>query len=455
MQIALSKNAVEFAFRQTSGIVCRFSLHYETAENKQSSEFENSCGCLFYREVFMGFIRTELKKIFVCIFTVLFFALSAEQMYSPSWGYSLDLPEGFGLTQHEGSSRYLFQHSVFPVDLHIALYKKEKFENVQKTSEHIFSQFSEIKLTHKDIPFLWRNKTALLSNVDFMYSPSKDYKPKELLGWLLILELPDNSGWLVLFSYSDKKDSKNCEPVIISALDSVFTDIMSYLEPGPVTAALYPKTGEKEINYTFNNKKIKFTVDNSDAEANRSVIDREFKLLTSYLNNPNLTEAWKRYYRIIFRDAWSRIYPASAAIQSAFSFYGNEGAEKASKELLLFVQDFKYERNHQGSDFLNLPEAFLEKRGDCDSRALLMVLILKQMNIDAVLLVSGTKSHALAGTDCGGSGACFTHNGKNYLLGETTAHVPIGEIAEEMSNPEDWFAVDFYIDENSVKKEAE
>ncbi|WP_192815138.1 hypothetical protein [Treponema pedis] len=52
MQIALFKNAVEFAFRQTSCIVCRFSLRPETAEILQSSEFENSCGCRIYREAY-------------------------------------------------------------------------------------------------------------------------------------------------------------------------------------------------------------------------------------------------------------------------------------------------------------------------------------------------------------------------------------------------------------------
>ncbi|WP_264080097.1 hypothetical protein [Treponema pedis] len=43
MQMALPKNAVEFAFRQTSDIVCRFSLHYETAENHQCSIFDKIC----------------------------------------------------------------------------------------------------------------------------------------------------------------------------------------------------------------------------------------------------------------------------------------------------------------------------------------------------------------------------------------------------------------------------
>lgn len=127
-----------------------------------------------------------------------------------------------------------------------------------------------------------------------------------------------------------------------------------------------------------------------------------------------------------------------------FSFLGKENAERVAKELLLFVQNFKYERHHEGSDFINLPQAFLEQRGDCDCRALLMVLMLKQMNYDGVLLVSGTKSHSMAGINLPeSSGAFFSYNGINYLLAETTAHIPIGEIVDAMPTQEDWFAVDF------------
>lgn len=384
------------------------------------------------------------NKILKCVVFFFFgFCIYAEQLYSPTWGYSLDLPEGFALTNSESNFHYLFQHTILPVDLQIALYKNEEFEDVQKTAEHIFSQ---LKMAHKDIQFMWRNRPALLSMVNFIYSPSKEYKQKELSGWLLTLELPNNSSKLVLLSYTDKEKSAQCEPLMVSALDTVFTDALSYIEPGPITAALYPKTGTMETEYFFNNKKIKFSLDKSDAEANKSVIEREFSLLTVYLNSEHLVEAWKRYYKIIFRDSWSRIYPATAAIQSEFSLLGTENAERATKEVLFFVQNFQYERNRNGSDLMNLPQAFLEKRGDCDCRSLLMTLILKQLNIDAFLLISGTKSHALAGVDCEGSGACFSHNGKNYLLAETTAHVPLGEIDDEMSNPEDWFAVDFYID---------
>ena len=385
--------------------------------------------------------------LFLSCFVFLSVSLSAEQMYSPSWGYALDLPEDFVLANREGNERYLFQHAILPVDLQIALYEEPQFKTVKEAAEHVFKQ---LKMTHKDVPFIWRNKEALLSSVSFLYSPSEKYKPKELSGWVLSLELPNKTGWLVLLTYTDKDKAKECENLMISSLDTVYTDTMSYFEPGPVTTALYPKTKEKTIEYTFNNKNISFTIDESDAEANKSVIDREFSVLTMYLNHDNLIAAWQRFYKIIFRDAWNRIAPASFAVYTSLFDENNQNgfAEKAAKELLFLVQNFNYERDRKGSDFINLPQALTEKRGDCDSRALLMVLMLKQMNIDAVLLVSPNKSHAIAAVDCPGSGTCFTHNGRDYLGCETTAHVPIGEIADEIAAPENWFPVDFYVIEN-------
>ncbi len=62
MQIALSKNAVEFAFRQTSDIVCRFSLRCETAENHQSSIFDKICAWWFYLEAYFRQCRSHCLK---------------------------------------------------------------------------------------------------------------------------------------------------------------------------------------------------------------------------------------------------------------------------------------------------------------------------------------------------------------------------------------------------------
>ncbi len=403
------------------------------------------------------------KKLNILLFTLIFnlfciLGISAEALTSPTWGYSLDLPEGFVLANREGNSRYLFQHSIQPVDLQIALYAKGEFSSPKQNAEHIFAQ---LKMKHKDKPFDWHYKKAYLSMIEFEYAPSEKYQKKRLAGWLLVLELPNDKGNLVMLTYTDADKAKTCEPLMISSLDTVFTDVNSYFIPGPVTTALYPERGKEEVNYKFNDKNIKFKMDISDPEANKSVVDREFQLLTIYLNRDNVFEAWKRYYQIIFRDAWSRIQSFTLALQMAYPELMSEtgiAPEKATELLLKFVQNFKYIRDRKGSDFTNLPQAVLQKKGDCDARSLLLVLVLKQMNIDAVLLISPTKHHSIAAVDYGKeyfdkaqndkttNKHFFEHIGKNYIMTETTAHVEAGNLDDRL-NDADWFVVDFFLDD--------
>ena len=65
------------------------------------------------------------------------------------------------------------------------------------------------------------------------------------------------------------------------------------------------------------------------------------------------------------------------------------------------------------------------------------------MNMDTVLFVSSVYSHAMLGVDLNLAGAKINVNGKDYLLGETTAQVPIGRVAQEMSVTENWIPVTF------------
>jgi hypothetical protein len=79
-------------------------------------------------------------------------------------------------------------------------------------------------------------------------------------------------------------------------------------------------------------------------------------------------------------------------------------------------------------------------------------ILLNQMNLDTTLFISPEYSHALAGFDIEGmgarmktdlSGAIVGTGSEGYLIGETTAPVPPGQIAEDMADPGKWFAVIF------------
>jgi hypothetical protein len=352
--------------------------------------------------------------------------LRAEILGSPEWGYSLDLPEGYVLAERKDTARYRFTHSLYPVDLRIACYPRNQFDGAGKALSFITSQLGQ---GDKEIAFKWRNRGAAIGQIASSASA----------GWALAVELAGGKGWLALACTTAPDRATELEGLIISTLDSVFTDDGSWFETGPMTAFAWGKEKDITAYYDDGKRKIEVPLNSVDAEANQSVVDREFGLLTAYLETPLVYDAWKRYYRLIWRDAWARLSKAG------FILGNNLPAEpeKAAAELLAWTQGFTYVRNPNGSDFDSLPDAFVTKKADCDSRSLLLVLLLNQMGIDAILLVSPEYSHAVAAIDCPGSGARYAYGGKNYLIADTTAKVGLGLIAQDMADPAKWFAVSF------------
>jgi hypothetical protein len=108
-----------------------------------------------------------------------------------------------------------------------------------------------------------------------------------------------------------------------------------------------------------------------------------------------------------------------------------------------FVQSIRYEIP-KDEPFGLLPPARVayEKRGDCDSKALLGHMLLKSMGIGSILLSSEAHKHAMLGIALPAPGTPFTYAGGRYAFTETTAKgSPIGHINPELLRPNDWRAV--------------
>jgi hypothetical protein len=376
----------------------------------------------------MNVKKNLLSAIFVtCLFLFISGTICAEALSDQTWGYAVDLPEGYALEEKSGTDRYHFGHTMFPVDLQMALYPNEKFEGADKALNFVTTQ---LKSTGTEVAFKWRFRSAAIGKIE-----TGDYA-----GWSVAVELADKKGWLVMACFAPEKRATELEALIISTLDGVFTDEGSYFECGPMTAFAWPE--EKNITSKFINGPASINVpfDSSDAKANQSVVDREFGLLTAYLNTDLVTPAWQRYYRMIYRDAWDRLVKPTFIAQTTFP----KDSGELTSAILSWTQGFEYERDPNGADFTNIPDAFTLRKGDCDSRALLMVIMLNQMGVDAVLLVSPEYSHALAAVDCPGEGARFPVGNKKYLICDTTAKVAKGLIAQDMADQSKWFAVSFY-----------
>jgi hypothetical protein len=115
-------------------------------------------------------------------------------------------------------------------------------------------------------------------------------------------------------------------------------------------------------------------------------------------------------------------------------------AVQAANLILGFVQRIQYELPAD-VPFGIIPPALVpqENRGDCDSKAVLAVMLLRQVGIDAVLLYSDPLAHAAVGVGLPGTGTRLRHGGRSYQYAEvTTEGWPLGMIPPKYDKPRLW-----------------
>lgn len=115
-------------------------------------------------------------------------------------------------------------------------------------------------------------------------------------------------------------------------------------------------------------------------------------------------------------------------------------APQAADLIVTFVQRIHYEVPRD-QPFGVLPPALVpaQGRGDCDSKALLAAMLLRQVGIDAVVLSSERLGHAAVGVGLPGPGAQFEHAGRSYRYAEVTAQGwPIGMLPPRYDKPRLW-----------------
>lgn len=379
--------------------------------------------------------KKNISIAVLCVFVALIFA---EPLYSPTWNYYLDLPENFLLQHKKGSEEYQFLHPDLNITFIIKIYSQLKDSSAEVGLK---TELTKLQAKYEAEQFLWNGDEAAIALF------TTQLGGQALKGWanFTVYEFDKQKQGLLCFAYSSLVDFPENEQFIISALDSVSIGYGALRKPGIMTSYAYPRVKEITKNISIDNKTIAVVLDEHDAEANRFVIEREFSILKRFANTPMWKKAWQRYYRLIYRDSYERLKKAS------FSIYNTLFLEKVemrqiddytiAQTLLTWTQKMPYERNFIASDFTALPDVLLGKGSDCDSRALLLAVLMNKMNYTTSLFVSREYEHALFGIVLDHSGAKLSHEGNLYLLGETTAPVNFGLVAKDMSNSLLWIGI--------------
>ena len=116
------------------------------------------------------------------------------------------------------------------------------------------------------------------------------------------------------------------------------------------------------------------------------------------------------------------------------------GPLEAAELIITFVQRIHY-AEPDGQPFGVLPPALVAARdeGDCDSKAVLAVMLLRQAGIDAAILYSDPLAHAAVGVALPVRGPPFRLGGRVYRYAElTTEGWPLGMIPPQHDKPHLW-----------------
>jgi hypothetical protein len=370
--------------------------------------------------------------------------LAAEIVADNDFGWTLDLPEGFRIDDHtkDGMS-YLFSHDRMPVSLAVKMYTGDTCKSADEAFSGAVSKLPDG--TSEKTLFTWRNTNCVLGSF------SMTLGQKKYTGWGEAVTLPAKDVQIVLLCYADAEVEKDCEQFIFSILNSLTIDRGSNFEPGIIVSYAFPPGEKQHLTLTINGRNIETQLDKDDVNAADFVVGCEYAVLSLYANNENWQKAWQRYYRLIFRDSFGRLKRLSFDINSALSGDAKklnpEHPDEGMAQLLLtWTQGFTYEREKDSADFTSLPAVLTGKGSDCDSRSLLLCTLLENMGTKTALFVSHEYSHAVFGAAVqaasGTENARMTAGNTDFLLGETTAHVNMGLMEQNMNDTTKWIPVE-------------
>ena len=391
-------------------------------------------------------ISKRLKILTTTILLLTLFSslnLFAETVSDSVYNYSLDIPEGFTLNDvSDDQMSYHFIHPNYPVQFIIKIYDNPSFTSSKMV---LGTALKKLNAAMEIDTFAWNNSPDCAIS-DFSMTLDAKYS-----GWAICAPLQKANAYVTVIAYSTAETRQSCNPFIMSILNSLCTDEHYYSFPGIIATYAYPMEGKKNISLNIGGNTIATYIDNSDIDAAQFVLEMEYSVLLLYAKHNLWKEAWQRYYRMVYRDSYGRLAQVSYDVISQLyplcekSNPSNPDLTYA-QTILSWVQNFQYKRDNEKStstDFTNLPAVLCGKGNDCDSRSMLVCVLLRAAGLESFMLVSREYSHAMVTFENQAPGQKYEveGTGREFLMGETTAKVTWGTIAQDHADRSKWIPV--------------
>lgn len=198
------------------------------------------------------------------------------------------------------------------------------------------------------------------------------------------------------------------------------------------------KIKEFDISFRLLEKDVKEAMNYNEKLAAMSY--RELGLERQY-SDP-VTEArivWAEIYRRVYNNSSPQLKSVLEGFNKIFLEENFDARDKVYFAIT-FVQNVKYGRPGGTLDLFPPLGTIAYRFGDCDSKAILLYVILERMGIDCAMLWSYNYKHAMLGIKVNSRGNFLTAKGKKYYFLETTyPNWDVGEIPPEFNNVKFWF----------------
>ncbi len=419
------------------------------------------------------------RSVFIICAIVLLAPVYAAAYYFeyPDADLVLDLPIGWQLTESSNGgaaadSAWLFEYGDLRAELYVS-----RAEGVS-IDEALDGAANEVDAAGDVAVFDYAGEEAFFSDVELSGNRS---------GYLMTIEVDGRIA--VLFVSAPEDDRLDAEEQLLSVADSL---VPVEPLPGPVSVFFEGTVFDTEdvaIPFPGSNARglpeetsVTFSAGANAAETGNILISREATILERYEfsdfargeeatlapaseEDPKWLRAWRRYFRVIYRDSYARLAGLADEIDSLFESNGIAESERADV-VLSWLQSFEFTQAQNPALFQPVVESLMSASGDCDSLAVIYVALLDHLGIDAQMMVSTEHSHAIAivGSDDAENGdgevdgepkgtaspagaperSRFELEGREFLPAEMTAAWPLGKIAADHADAAGWHVVDLW-----------
>ena len=127
--------------------------------------------------------KNKIILLIVFLFSFLNLSVFAEYLSSEKFGYTIDLPDGFYVSD-SNETGYFLESDFIPIEIIINVYEGTRFKSTKECLEFSSSKLQgEIQIED----FIWRNRQTSLGSMNFYFN--------NVLcdSWALCVNLPDNN----------------------------------------------------------------------------------------------------------------------------------------------------------------------------------------------------------------------------------------------------------------------